>query len=155
VIRVELRIGMKPSEIDVSDAGLSTDNLVAPEDKGKKPRAAPVASTKALDVFWDKRIREAGKMMRPSPLYPKGGRRSGKAQYNWMPTSDLMSRWPIAFFTWALLSVALVSVAAAYWYTSAFAPGPISKAHQAMQFSLVPAIATTPNSGSCTNCHSF
>jgi pSer/pThr/pTyr-binding forkhead associated (FHA) protein len=155
-IRVELQIGVKPSEIDLSDPGLSTDNLVAPEDgKAKKPRAAPIAGTKALDIFWDKRIREAGKMSRPSPLYPKGGRRSGKAQYNWMPTTDLMSRWPVAFFTWALLVVGLVSVAAAYWYTSAFSPAPISKAHAVTQFSIVPAIATTPNAGSCTTCHSL
>lgn len=155
VIRVELRIGMKPSEIDVSDPGLSTDNLVAPNAKEKKPRPPPVAGTKALDIFWDKRVREVGKMFRPSPLYPKGGRRSGKAQFNWVPTTDLMSRWPVAFFTWALLIVGLVSVAAAYWYTSAFAPAPISKAHAATQFSLMPAIATMPNAGSCTTCHSF
>ena len=156
VIRVELRIGMKPSEIDVSDAGLSTADLVAPaEGKAKKARAAPIASNKALDVFWDKRIRDAGKMARPSPLYPKSGRRSGKSQFNWMPTSDLMSRWPIAFFTWALLVVGLISVAGAYWYTSAFSPAPISNAHAATQFSIVPPIATTPNAGSCTSCHSF
>ena len=113
--------------------------------KAKKPRAAPIAGTKALDIFWDKRIRDVGKMARPSPLYPKGGRRSGKAQYNWIPTTDLLSRWPVAFFTWALLVVGLVSVAAAYWYTSAFSPAPISKAHALTQFSIVPAIATTPN----------
>ena len=155
-ISVELRIGMQPSEIDVSDAGLSTENLVAPADgKAKKPRAAPIAGTKALDIFWDKRIRDAGKMARPSPLYPKAGRRSGKAQFNWTPTTDLMSRWPVAVFTWALLLVGLVSVAAAYWYTSAFAPGPVSKAHTVSQFSIVPAIATRPNAGSCTTCHSF
>src|SRR5215218_2160414 len=155
VIRVEVRIGMKISEIDVSDPGLSTDQLVEPGAKAKKPRAAPIAGTKALDIFWDKRIRDVGKMMRPSPLYPKGGRRSGKAQYNWTPTTDLLSRWPVAFFTWALLVIGLVSVAAAYWYTSAFSPAPISKAHTVTQFSIVPAIATTPNSSSCTNCHSF
>ncbi len=66
-----------------------------------------------------------------------------------------MSRWPIAFFTWALLVVGLVSVAAAYWYTSAFSPAPVSKAHTAKQFSLAPAIATTPNAGSCTTCHAL
>ena len=154
-IRIELRIGMKPSDIDVSDPGLSTDNLVAPDSKGKRPRPAPIAGTKALDIFWDKRVRDVVKMVRPSPLYPKGGRRSGKAQFNWVPTNDLMSRWPIAFFTWALLIVGLVSVAAAYWYTSAFAPAPISKAHAASQLSIVPAIATAPNGGSCTNCHSL
>src|ERR1044071_2089934 len=156
LIRVELRIGMQPSEIDVSDPGLSTDNLVAPtEGKAKKPRPAPVAGTKALDIFWDKRIRDAGKMARPSPLYPKAGRRSGKAQFNWTPTTDLMSRWPVAVFTWAVLIVGLVSVAAAYWYTSAFAPAPISEAHALSQFSIVPAIAVRPNAGSCTYCHSF
>jgi hypothetical protein len=156
MIRVELRIGMQPSEIDVSDPGLSTTNLVVPvEGKAKKARPAPIAGTKALDIFWDKRIRDAGKMARPSPLSPKGGRRSGKAQFNWTPTSDLMSRWPVAFFTWALLVVGLVSVATAYWYTSAFAPAPLSKAHTVSQFSIVPAIATTPNAGSCTTCHSF
>src|SRR5215207_2976598 len=56
VIRVEVRIGMKPSEIDVSDPGLSTGNLVEPDPKAKKPRAAPIAGTKAIDIFWDKRI---------------------------------------------------------------------------------------------------
>jgi FHA domain len=155
-IRVELNIGMKPSEIDVSDPGLTTDKLLmAPDARDKKSRPSPVAGTKALDIFWDKRMREVGKMFRPSPLYPKGGRRSGKTQFNWMPTTDLMSRWPVAFFTWALLIVGLLSVAAAYWYTSAFAPAPISKAHAATQFSLTPPIATTPNSGSCTKCHSL
>ena len=156
VIRVELRIGMKPSEIDVSDPGLSTADLVLPESaKAKKPRAAPIAGTKALDVFWDKRMREVAKMARPSPLFPKGGRRTGKTQYNWMPTTDLMSRWPVAVFTWALILVGLVSVAAAYRYTSAFTPGPISKAHTQTQLSIFPAVATTPNSGSCRSCHSL
>jgi FHA domain-containing protein len=156
VIRIELRIGMAPSEIDVSDPGLSTADLVLPEvGKSKKPRAAPIASTKALDVFWDKRMREVAKMARPSPLLPKGGRRAGKAQYNWIPTTDLMSRWPVAVFTWALLVVGVVSVAAAYRYTNAFSPAPLSKAHRLAQLSIVPAVATTPNSGSCTSCHSL
>ena len=156
VIRVELGIATKLSEIDLSDPGLTTDNLEAPDEgKGKKPRAAPIASNKALDVFWDKRVREVSKMARPSPLYPKGGRRSGKTQFNWTPTSDLMSRWPIAFFTWALLIVGVVSVAAAYRYTNAFTPGQVSKAHVATQFALKPAIAAKPNAGSCTNCHSL
>ena len=156
VIRVEVRIGMQLSEIDVSDPGINTENLFEQaETKAKKPRAAPIVATKALDIFWDKRIRDVGKMARPSPLYPKGGRRTGKTQYNWMPTTDLLSRWPVAFFTWALLVVGLVSVAAAYWYTSAFSPAPVSKAHTLTQFSIVPAIATSPNSGSCTNCHAL
>ena len=156
VIRVELRIGMKPSEIDVSDLGMSTDNFGPPADaKTKTPRVAPIAGTKTLDIFWDKRIRDVSKMARPSPLYPKAGRLSGKAHYNWAPTTDLLPRWPVAFFTWALLIVGLLSVAAAYWYTSAFLPAPISRAHTTTQFSVTPAIATRPNTGSCSNCHSL
>ena len=156
VIRIELRIGAQPSEMDLSDPGLTTDNLDAPADgKAKKPRPSPIAGTKALDIFWDKRIREAGKMARPSPLFPKAGRRSGKAQFNWMPTTDLIARWPAAFFTWGLILVGAGSVAAAYWYTNAFAPGPLSKAHATSQLSTTPAIAVSPNSGSCTTCHAL
>lgn len=155
VIRVELQIGMKPSEIDVSDPGLSTGNLIVPDARAKKARPAPIAGTKTLDIFWDKRMRDVAKMARPSPLSPKLGRRSGKEQFKWIPTTDLRSRWPIAFFTWSLLLVGLVSVAAAFWYTSAFVPAPLSQAHAATQFTLVPAIANTPNAGSCTTCHSF
>lgn len=156
VIRVEVEIGAKPSEIDVSDPGLSTDNLVAPDEtKAKKPRAAPMPSNKALDVFWDKRVREVGKMARPSPLFPKGGRRSGKTQFNWIPTSDLMSRWPVAFFTWAVLIVGVLTVVAAYGFTNAFTPGAVSKAHAEKQMTMTPAIAIKPNAGSCTSCHSL
>lgn len=154
-LRVELRIGMRVSEIDVSDPGLTTGNLEEPGGAKKKSRPAPVAGTKALDIFWDRRIREAGKIARPSPLFPKAGRRSGKQQFNWLPTSDLVSRWPAAFFTWAVIVVGGVSVGAAYWYTSAFAPGPLSKAHAATQLSMTPAIAVAPNNGSCTTCHAL
>jgi len=100
-------------------------------------------------------MRDVAKMARPSPLLPKGGRRAGKAQYNWIPTTDLMSRWPVAVFTWALIIVGVVSVAAAYRYTRAFSPAPISNAHTKSQLSFAPAVATSPNSGSCTNCHSL
>jgi hypothetical protein len=61
----------------------------------------------------------------------------------------------VAVFTWALLVVGVVSVAAAYRYAKAFSPAPLSKAHTLAQLSIVPAVATTPNSGSCTNCHSL
>ena len=157
VLKVSLRIGMTASEIDASSAGLSTDNLVVPEPgkKPAKPRAKPLPATKALDIFWDKRIREAGKMVRPSPLFPKSQRRSGKAQFTWMPTTDLKSHWPVSFFVWAAVLVGLVSLAAAYWYTSAYSPAPLSKVHSVNQLSVVPAIAARPNAGACTSCHSW
>jgi pSer/pThr/pTyr-binding forkhead associated (FHA) protein len=157
ILRISLQIGMAASEIDVSSPGLSTDQLVMPSDRKRsaKPRASPVAGTRALDIFWDKRIREAGKMVRPSALFPRSQRRSGKAQFNWSPTTDLKSRWPISVFVWATLIVGVIAVAAAHSYTNAYTPGPLSKAHATTQLSLVPAIATAPNAGSCTTCHSW
>ena len=157
VIKVSLLIGMVASEVDLSNEALSTGRLVAPTE-GKhaaKPRAAPIAGTKALDIFWDKRIREAGKMVRPSPLFPKRNRRSGKAQFNWMPTTDLSIRWPASLFIWAGVGIAVLSIASAYWYTDAYAPEPLSRAHATNQLSLFPAIAERPNAGSCTSCHSW
>jgi len=155
-IRVELQIGVGPSEIDVSDAGLSTANLVMPEGaKAKKPRAAPIASTKALDIFWDKRMRDVAKMVRPSPLFPRARRREGKKQANWTATTDLVSGWPVAYFVWGFLVVGLIAVAGAYWYTQAYAPAPLSHAHATSELTMRPAIAVRANAGSCTTCHSW
>jgi len=157
VIRVSLQIGMVASTVDSSSAAVTTDNLVTPVEgkKPAKPRAAPIAGTKALDIFWDKRIREAGKKIRRSPLFPKTQRRSGKAQFNWLATSDLRRRWSGSLFIWAALLVGLLSIAAAYSYTRAFVPAPLSNSHSVNVMSIVPAIASRPNAGSCTSCHSW
>ncbi len=157
VIRVSLQIGMVASDVDSSSAAVTTDQLVTPVEgkKPAKPRAAPIAGTKALDIFWDKRIREAGKKIRRSPLFPKTQRRSGKAQFNWLATSDLRSRWSGSLFIWAALLVGLLSIAAAYSYTRAFVPAPLSNSHSVNVMSMVPAIASRPNAGSCTSCHSW
>lgn len=157
-LKVTLMIGMTASDRDVSSPDLSTRNL-DPEEAARlskraaKPRGAPIADNKALDIFWDKRIREAGKMVRPSPLFPRSQRRSGKAQFNWTPTSDLAPRWPTSFFIWALIGIGLLSVFAAYSYTSAYAPAPIANAHATTQLTVMPPIAKTANAGSCTSCH--
>src|SRR4030095_5397101 len=157
VLRVSLQIGMTASEADVSSPGVATETLVTPGagKKAPKPRAAAVAGTKALDIFWDKRIREAGKMVRPSPLFPRSKRRSGKAQFHWIPTTDLSSRWPVSFFIWSLFVVGVLAIVAAYSYTKAYTPGPISQAHSAAALTLTPTIAAQPNAGSCTGCHSW
>ena len=159
VIRVSLQIGATYENIDVSSASLTTSKL---EDRqaaaGKrvvKPRASPLPANKALDIFWDKRIREAGKMMRHSPLFPRSRRRTGKAQFNWTTTTDLRRSWPVSIFIWGGVIIGLASVAAAYWYTSAYAPGPIASVHASSQMTMVPAIAKHSNGASCTSCHSF
>ncbi|MDQ2938848.1 MAG: cytochrome c3 family protein, partial [Acidobacteriota bacterium] len=120
-----------------------------------KTRAAPLPGDKALDIFWDKRIREAGKMVRPSPLFPKSRRRAGKAQFNWTPTTDLTSHWPVSFFVWGAIVVGLLSAAAAYWYTNAYAPAPVSYAHAKAKLDISPPIAVSANANSCSSCHSF
>src|SRR6267143_1577507 len=58
VIRVSLRIGMVASDSDVSNPSLGTEKLVSsvPEEKrAAKSRPPPIAGSKALDIFWDKR----------------------------------------------------------------------------------------------------
>jgi hypothetical protein len=110
----------------------------------------------ALDVFWEKRKREAGKVSRPSPLRPRQpAPKLGKARFNWKPTRDLERPWPFSIFTLGLVGVGLFSIVAAFSYTSAFSPAPISNAHTRTSFNLSPAIAREPNANSCTTCHSM
>ncbi|MEK6280479.1 MAG: FHA domain-containing protein [Acidobacteriota bacterium] len=160
-IRVSLQIGMVVEATDDLSPQVDTSELVsaevagAPKKAAPKTRAAPLPGDKALDIFWDKRIREAGKMVKLSTLFPKGSRRTGKAQFNWTPTSDLISRWPVSFFIWGAVGVGLLSIAAAYWYTSAYSPAPVSNAHAKSKLEMTPAIAAKPNANACTNCHTF
>src|SRR5712671_4095538 len=105
--------------------------------------AAPAAhSSKALDVFWDKRITSATKTIKPSPLFPLSGRPSGKEQSVWSPTTDLRRRWPASMILWGAIPIALLSVAGALFYASAFAPAPISEAHARSRMMLSPPVAT-------------
>jgi hypothetical protein len=161
VIKVSLQIGVVVDTSDLSSPNLETAQLLPAQPRGEgkkapaKARPAALPGDKALDIFWDKRIREAGKMVRHSPLFPKSQRRAGKAQFNWTPTTDLASRWPVSFFIWGAIVVGLLSVAAAYWYANAYAPGPVSRAHAKSQLGLFPPIAARPNANACTTCHSF
>src|SRR6185295_16744056 len=104
--------------------------------KKKVPRAAPLPGTKALDIFWDKRIREAGKMVRPAPLFPHGQKRTGKAQFNWTPTSDLARGWPVSFLIWGALVVVVLSTGGAFLYANAYAPAPVSQAHESAKLKM-------------------
>ncbi|MCM3903286.1 MAG: FHA domain-containing protein, partial [Pyrinomonadaceae bacterium] len=118
VLKVSLQIGIVLDIHDTEMPYLRTTKLL-PETptegkKAAKPRAAPLPGNKALDFFWDKRIREAGKMVRPSPLFPRSQRRSGKAHFNWSPTSDLARRWPASCFIWGAVMIGVLSTAAAY-----------------------------------------
>lgn len=158
VLKVSLRIGVVPGIHDTDIPYQHTTDPLALLTEGKKaakPRAAPLPGNKALDFFWDKRIREAGKMVRPSPLFPRSQRRSGKAQFNWTPTSDLARRWPASFFIWGAVMVGALSMAAAYRYANAYAPAPVSRSHALDKMEMTPPIAIKANADSCTSCHSL
>jgi len=119
-------------------------------------KAKPAAlGSKALDVFWDKRITAATKTIKPSPLFPLTGRPSGKAQSVWVPTTDLRPRWRTSMMLWGVIPIAFLSVAGALFYASAFAPAPISDAHTRGSMILSPAVANHANAGSCTSCHAL
>ena len=172
-IRVSLQIGATAGDAEVRRESSGVWDLettmklelpsAAPEAEGKAahkkpaPRKAKPAgdSSKALDVFWDKRITAATKMVKPSLLFPLGNRASGKAQSVWTPTSDLKRRWPVAIMIWGAIAIALIAGTSALFYASAFSPGPIAEAHTRSKLILSPPIAARPNAGSCTACHAL
>src|SRR5258707_334547 len=171
LIRVSVQIGATPSEAVArrADSGMwelpTTMSLELPSDgetlsgahkkrPSRKPKPAGTSS-KALDVFWDKRITAATKTVKPSPLFPMTGRAAGKAQSVWTGTSDLKRRWPVSLLVWGVVVVALVTVAGALFFTKAFAPAPISDAHTRTEMLLSPPIAQRANAGACTSCHAL
>ncbi len=112
--------------------------------------------SQALNVFWDKRKREAGKMQRVSPLRPqKPMRVLGKARFNWTPTRDLVRPWPFSVFVWGFAAVAALAAVAAVVYAHSYAPAPVSSAHTRESLAAHPSIAKRPNAGSCTTCHAL
>jgi len=135
------------------EAAPATSNAApAPHDAA----AADAVSDKdadALNVFWDKRKREAGKMARPSPLRPKTPPRLGKARFNWIPTRDLVRPYPFSLFLWALVILVPLSLLAAFVYANAYSPAPVAEPHARSQMTMTPAIAKQPNANSCTSCH--
>ena len=145
-ITVTQQIGLRIGEAEARDNLSAAQPLVR--------AAAPAASelAQALDLFWGKRSRE--KAGRKSPLHPRRPPRLGKARFNWTPTRDLVRPWPFAIFVWALIALIPLSIVAAVFYTSAYAPSPVSPAHNRSTLVLRAAIAKKANAGSCLSCHS-
>ncbi|MEK6405486.1 MAG: NAD(P)-binding domain-containing protein [Acidobacteriota bacterium] len=112
----------------------------------------PALDQQALNVFWDKRKREAGKIAPQSLLHPRTNKKVGKAQFNWRPSLDLRRIWRKSYFYWGAGVVALLSIIAVIIYENAYSPGPVSLAHTSSQMS-ARAIALKPNENSCSNCH--
>ena len=120
----------------------------------RSPGQGPDVLAQALNVFWEKRKRDAGKMQRVSPLSPqKPTRVLGKARFNWTPTRDLVRPWPFSVFVWGAALVAVFAAVAAYAYAEAYAPAPVSAAHAAAVMRAEPPIAARASAASCTSCH--
>lgn len=140
---------------NVSDSMYRVETPTGPSPFKKRPTGTSELS-QALNVFWEKRKREAGKMQRVSPMRPqKPMRVLGKARFNWTPTRDLVRPWPAAVFVWGTAFVLALSAVAAYVYAEAYAPAPVSAAHAAHSIRSQPAIAARANAGSCTTCHTL
>lgn len=132
-----------------AEAVAAPEQPLAPESATAPPKVAD-----ALKEFWDKRTRD--KAARQTPLHPKQPAKPGKAQFNWKPTRDLLRPWTFSIFIWAAIIIGVVSVAAAFWYTKAFSPDPVSQPHvqtKLMHTTADTAIANRPNANSCTTCH--
>lgn len=113
---------------------------------------SPALDEQALNVFWDKRKREAGKIAPQTPLHPRTNRKVGKAQFNWRPSLDLARIWRKSYFYWGIVAIVPLSIIAVIIYESAYSPGQVSNAHTSSQMS-ARAIALKPNQNSCSNCH--
>ena len=112
----------------------------------------PALDEQALNVFWDKRKREAGKIAPQTLLHPRSNKKVGKAQFNWRPSLDLRRIWRKSYFYWGVAVVVPLSILAVIIYESAYSPGQVSNAHTSSQMS-ARAIALKPNQNSCSNCH--
>jgi hypothetical protein len=152
---LKLRVALQMA-VNIGDAEVRQDAQSPGEDKKPAAEEPSEEVSQALNVFWEKRKREAGKMQRLSPMRPHAPSRVlGKARFNWTPTRDLVRPWPFSVFIWALVIVGALSAVAAYAYADAFSPAPISGAHSRRSFQSQPAIAKQPNAASCTTCHSL
>lgn len=149
-IRVELEMAVHVGEAE------GRVEMPAPSPAQTPAQGASSEVSDALNVFWEKRKREAGKMHRLSPLRPrKPARVLGKARFNWTPTRDLVRPWPVSVFLWAFVLVGLFSIVAAVVYAQAYMPAPISNVHARNDLSAQPAIAREPNASRCTSCHTL
>ncbi|HKY06145.1 MAG TPA: NAD(P)-binding domain-containing protein, partial [Blastocatellia bacterium] len=168
-ITVERKLEVQPLEArggagagDVSDATM----MIRVVSKSARPRgtqqvsytellaeALPSLERHALDIFWEKRKREAGKIDAETPLHPKTSLKVGKAQRNWRPNLDLRRLWRKSYFSWGVVTVFSLAVAAFYLYDQAYSPGPLSTAHTLDGSSRD--IALHANASSCSGCHAL
>ena len=114
----------------------------------------PGIDEQVIKIFWDKRKREAGKLIESTMLHPKGAKRLGKAQFNWQPTLDLSKLWRKSYWVWGPLLVGLFAIGAGMIYPNTFAPAPVASVH-ASESAGGRGIALRANANSCLECHNL
>ncbi|MGE0126747.1 MAG: NAD(P)-binding domain-containing protein [Blastocatellales bacterium] len=132
-----------------ADSIIAGDKVVAVE---PAPVSAARLDEQALKVYWEKRKREAGKVAEKPLLSPRGERKIGKAQFNWVPTLDLKQPWRNSYFIWGGIVVTAFSFIAMVGYSQAYSPGPTAAVHG----KILPSsstVAIRANTGSCYECH--
>jgi predicted CXXCH cytochrome family protein len=134
------------ADATVGEEKAGTGKLIAPS------LPSPDVDEHALKVYWEKRKREAGKVVERGRLTPRGERKMGKAQFNWIPTLDLKQPWRRSYFTVCGVVVAACSLVALIGYSQAFSPGPVAAAHDGGRPQST-AIALRSNGGACYKCH--
>jgi predicted CXXCH cytochrome family protein len=164
---IELNLAIQQAEASSpQDSGEATVLMKVPVVAGrpapKRPGATGMLSLelaeeeqRALDVFWEKRKREAGKMAAITPLHPRGGQKLGRAQNNWRPTFDLRKPWPKSYFAWGALIVGLLAIVSFASYQQVYSPGAVSAAHadSFLPDDLLRRNIAFEENASCSTCH--
>jgi thioredoxin reductase (NADPH) len=123
------------------------------DETGQSKAGADLLEAQSLEVFWEKRKRESGKITDETVLNPRGLRRLGKSLACWAPTLDLRQPWRTGWFIWGALAVLLFGLSALAAWHSAYSPGPLASPHTAKTLA-THAVATRAAGGSCSSCHS-
>lgn len=170
LIKVSRLIVFDAAEEELTGPNLPTQKLPDLQKilSGQMKRIAPASrpheqaqdqeidESRPLDIYWNKRIEDADKMVRPSPLFPRARRNpSRKTRYNWAFTTDLARRGPTKLLLSGIVVAALLALFSFFLYANAFAPAPLSDSHTRATLSATPAIALRPAANSCTSCHTL
>lgn len=147
VISVERKLTVFPLKTPIGGAGGALVRRPATRPPGSTDRA----QREALEIFWQKRKREAGKIALNTPLCPSGIYGIGKARFNWRPTLDLESVNRRAYLKITIVAVALVSIVVLFVWRDVFSPAPLSTAHAS---AAIPLKGTARAAiSSCSDCH--
>lgn len=151
-----LRFTLAPQTLIITvDIGAGWRLEEAGPEVTRKPDAAghDTAQAQSLQVFWEKRKRESGKILDQTVLDPRGQRRLGKALACWVPTLDLRKPWTTAWIFWGTAAALVFGVSALAAWRNSYTPGAIAAPHTARAVA-THAVAIRAAGGACSACHS-